>query len=195
MMNSPSVLPRFIGLCGHPKSGKSLVQDILMANYNVKPVDDGRPLREIAKEYLGLSHDDVYTQLGKAGSTEILGRLWVNREILGELGNRLEAMFGEHILPFMSTMSLKGDGPFSFGSVRKTQGWFYKDNGGVIIGIDNPQASPSPYPFDVFDKRAVDYWINNDGLHRGLSHKAALADLEVKVDAAMIKIAGRKQAA
>lgn len=41
-------LPRYIALCGHPRSGKSEVQKILKDHYNVTPVDDGAILRETA---------------------------------------------------------------------------------------------------------------------------------------------------
>jgi hypothetical protein len=93
--NTPS-LPRFIALCGHPKSGKSLVQEFLTTNFNVQAVDDGGPLRKISIDYLGLTWDQVHTQEGKAEYIEVLGERWQVREILGELGNRLEAMFFDH---------------------------------------------------------------------------------------------------
>src|SRR5262249_32968518 len=131
-------LPHLIALSGHPKSGKSLVQDYLRDEYGVVPVDDGRPMRQFAIQFLGLSEADCYTQEGKARISKILGRDWQNRKILGELGKRLEAMFGPHIMPFMATRGLDEKQCYSFGSVRRDQGAFYKAMGGIVIGIDRP---------------------------------------------------------
>lgn len=174
-------MPHLIGLCGHPKSGKSEVQKVLNKRFGVIPIDDGEVLRQFCIDYLGLSYDDVYTQEGKARSTNILGRVWQNREILGELGNRLEAMFGESIMPYIATRSLNSDFSYSFGSLRKSQGHFYKNRGGLIIGVRNPLAQPSEYQFDLFDDDIVDFWIDNDAQARGLARDEGLLDLERKV--------------
>lgn len=191
-------LPRFIALCGNPKSGKSLVQEILHKTYGVKPVDDGWPLREFAINNLGLDYEQVTTQEGKKEWITILGRTWQVREILGELGNRLEAMFGAHIMPFMAVASCgKRTGQhFSFGSVRRDQGLFYKSlDSALVIGIENPLAGPSPYEFDQFDRSTVDVWINNDALARGMSPELAREDLEMKVWAALEGWALKQKAA
>ena len=165
--------PRLVALCGHPKSGKSEVQLTLNKVFGYQPVDDGFALRKFAVESLGLSWDDVQSQAGKARSTQILGLEWINREILGEFGNRLEVMFGEHIMPFMATRHLNPNQLYSFGSVRKTQGAFYKDLGGVVIGVRRPGVGPSGYAFDLFDESLVDHWIDNDGTLDDLRMKAA----------------------
>lgn len=179
--------PRLIALCGYPKAGKSLVQEILAKNHLYQPVDDGGPLRNIAMQYLGLTAHQVYSQAGKAETVEILGKSWMVREILGELGNKFEAMFGEFILPFMVTRSLpKDDTLFSFGSVRKRQAAFYKAEGGLCIGIRRPGTEPSPFAFDWFDPDLVDVWIDNDG---------TLAELEAKVAAALEQAGELRRAA
>ncbi|MER9176338.1 hypothetical protein NKH72_22420 [Mesorhizobium sp. M0955] len=187
----PSIvkLPRFVALCGNPKSGKSEVQKILDSLYGYEPVDDGHVLRQFAVEKLGLSWDDVQTQDGKAQFTEILGKNWQNRDILGTLGKQLEDMFGEHIMPFIATRQLPNAGRYSFGSVRKTQGHFFKDAGGVVIEIENPAAPPSPYAFDKFDGSVVDYVITNNALALGLPVEEARADLRAKVITVMNYIA------
>lgn len=178
--------PRLIALCGNPKSGKSLVQEIIGNHYGHAAVDDGYTLREFAVEKLGLSWDDVITQEGKARSTNILGRDWVNRDLLGEFGNRLEDMFGEHIMPLLALKGCSEDQRYTFGSVRKTQGRFYREHGGVVIEIANPLASPSGYAFDMYDREAVDITIVNDGQQRFAGDdKAAYRDLEAKVIAAI----------
>ncbi|WP_143062006.1 hypothetical protein [Faunimonas pinastri] len=174
-------LPRLIGICGNPRSGKSEAQRILKEQYGVQPVDDGFALRHFAVRHLGLSWEDVQTQEGKARYTDILGGTWQNREILGELGNKLEGMFGEHIMPFMATRGLPAEGSFSFGSVRKLQGEFFRAQGGVVIEISNPLAPPSPYDFDWYSREAVNFTIENDALARGLPAEEARLDLAAKI--------------
>lgn len=195
MLKKPNdfLLPRYIGLCGHPTCGKSLVQDILKNNYGVEPVDDGGPLRDIAIRYFGFTRDQVYTQEGKKEFVEFLGRKWQVREFLGELGNRFEDLVGDYAMPFMVCNSLPEGGSYSFGSVRKTQGHFYKQFGGVIIGINNPLAKPSQYAFDRFDESAVDYWIENDALARGLSPYEGRHDLAEKVHNVILKISADRE--
>lgn len=163
MNDANPILPRFIGLCGNPKAGKSEVQKILEAEFGYRSIDDGHVLREFAVEKLGLTWDDVQTQAGKARRTEILGKTWVNRDILGTLGKQLEDMFGEWIMPFIATRGLSPHGFYSFGSVRKTQGHFFRKMGGVVIEVRRPDALPSPYEFDRFDTSAVSAVIDNDG--------------------------------
>lgn len=171
-----NTLPRYIGLCGNPKAGKSEVQRILDKLYGYQPVDDGYVLREFAVNKLGLTWDDVQTQDGKARFTEILGKNWQHRDILGTLGNHLEEMFGEEIMPFIACNTLPKAGIYSFGSVRKTQGAFYRRVGGKVLEIRAPWAGPSPYAFDKFDASMVDLVIENNG---------TIAELEDKVRAAV----------
>jgi len=197
MSNTTPTLPRFIAICGNPKSGKSLVQEILFQNYGVQPIDDGEPMRDFAIRHLGLTYEDCYTQEGKLRFTNVLGEDWQNRKILGELGNRFEEMFGKHIMPWMAVQKTKGrPGSFSFGSVRRDQGAFYKSQGpALILEVDNPLASPSPYEFDRFDREIVDIRLNNDGLAAGMSPAMARRDLEIKVADALASWALKQKAA
>ncbi|MFA9261769.1 MAG: hypothetical protein ACEQSB_00215 [Undibacterium sp.] len=174
-------LPALVGICGNPKSGKSLVQTMLESFFSYTPVDDGLALRNFCMNELGLKWEEVYSQEGKLEHTVILGKRWQNRDLLGSLGKQLEDMFGEHIMPFIATRNLDSNKIHSFGSVRKTQGAFYRERGGIIIEIVNPDAAPSGYDFDEYDKSVVTCSILNDGLYRGLSSEAALTDLEEKV--------------
>jgi hypothetical protein len=182
----PAHVPHLIALCGFPKSGKSEVQRILSERFGVHPVDDGYCLRQFAQQHLGLSHDDVYTQEGKARRTEVLGHKWQNRDILGTLGAQLEAMFGEHIMPWIACRGLDRSQSYSFGSVRKTQGGFFKQKGGVVIAVRRPGVAASPFAFDAFDESLVDIWIDNDG---------DLAALEDKVVTAIDSLALFREAA
>lgn len=186
-MHNDIVLPKYIAICGQPKTGKSLVQEILAANYGARPIDSGLPLRQIAMEQYGLTRHQVFTQEGKLEYVEILGRKWQVRELLGELGNRFEEMHGDWATPWMNTRSIPENdaGPFCDASCRKTQGLFYKQFGGIVIGITRPDVKDSIYAFDQVRKEIPDVWINNDALARGLSIPAARADLEQKIDIAL----------
>lgn len=154
-------LPHLIALCGKPGSGKSEVQKILWEKHKVVPVDDGHVLRAFAMN-LGLSRDDVYTQDGKKRHTEILGKTWRNRDILGTVGDKLEEMFGKHIMPYIGTRNLDASTSYSFGSVRRDQGRFYQSLGGIVIEVVNSYAKPSDFEFDAYDKSIVDHSIMND---------------------------------
>ncbi len=195
-------LPRYIAFCGIPKSGKSLAQEIMQRNYNVQPVDDGAILREFAMQNLGASSDDVNTQEGKAklawwpnGDPIIDARTGEHmtwRRVLGLLGNQYEAMFGKYVMPMTACARVAArPGPFSFGSVRRDQGSYYQKHGGIIIEIQNPLALPTGNEFDEYDSSICNYRINNDALARGLSHKAALKNLEDQIHDVVCGIAVR----
>lgn len=176
-------LPRLVGICGNPESGKSLVQLMMNQMFGYQMIDDGEVLRKFMMENFDLNWEDVYTKEGKAKFTDVLGKSWQNRDMLGTLGKHLEDMFGEHIMPYLATKNLpvNDSDRFSLGSVRKTQGQFLLDRGGVVLEIVNPDAPPSGFDFDVYDKSVITVSILNDGLSRGLSNEAALSDLEEKV--------------
>lgn len=182
-------LPRFIAICGNPKSGKSEVQKILQEIYGYQPVDDGRVIRRFAIDWLGLTENDVYSQEGKARYVEILGKRWQIRDILGTYGKKLEEMFGKWIMPYLGTRNLPEGGLYSFGSCRRDQGLFYKSLGGVVFEVKNPLAGPSPYDFDQYDASIVDVTIENDGLSRFEDKVEARKDLEAKVMRAVLQVA------
>ena len=173
--------PRMIALCGHPGSGKSEVQKILDNLLHYQPVDDGLPLRSFCVQHLGMSWNDVLSQEGKSGEVKILDTVWTRRKILGDYGNLLERIFGDNILPYMACVGLQDDKRYSFGSVRKRQAAFYKEQGALVIGVRNPLAGPSPYDFDWFDDRLVDLWIDNDSQANGLEREEGLLELAGKV--------------
>lgn len=154
--------PSLIALCGNPKAGKSQVQLILEKDFGYQAVDDGAVIRDFATRWLGLTHDQVHTQAGKLETFELLGRTWEVREFLGVYGNAIESMFGPWGIPYLATRGLDPAKRYSFGSVRRDQGKFYKQLGGLVIGVRNPLAGPSPYEFDRFDESLVDIWIEND---------------------------------
>ena len=177
-------LPPIIALCGWPKSGKSTVQKILADLYDVVPLDDGLPLREIAVQYLGLTHDQVTTQAGKAETVEINGTPWIVRDVLGAgIGNALEATFGPDIVPWMTVNRYGLDNPagpnrhqsVSFASVRRQQGWFWRKRGALVIEVRRPGTEMGA-EFNAYDAAAAHYTLNND---QGVNH------LERSVEALM----------
>jgi hypothetical protein len=97
----------------------------------------------------------------------------------------------------MAVARTKGrTGSFSFGSVRRDQGAFYKAAGEtLIIGIRNPLAPPTGNEFDTFDESIVDIWIENDALARGLDPFLGRKDLEEKIHQIVIDLTWAKVAA
>lgn len=170
------MLPRYIALCGRPKSGKSKVQEYLNEIFGVQPIDDGKVLREACKILYGLNDNDVYTQEGKHGFVDICGKSFQVRDLLGELGNMMEDTYGEFFMPEAAVREANKYGypTFSFGSVRKTQGHFYKQQGGIVIEVIRPGVPESPYDFDKYDQNIIDHQIHNDGSLEDLRNNVAV---------------------
>lgn len=176
-----SNLPRLIALCGNPTSGKSTAAEIINEAYGHELADDGLPLRKIAMDYLGLTADQVFTQAGKLEFVTINGREWQVREILGEIGNAFEEKFGGDIIPIMSH-NARPKGSYSvFGSVRREQGRYWREQGALVLEIENPLAGPSKFEFDTYNPAYAHAKIKNDGLARGLSPEVARKDLAEKL--------------
>jgi hypothetical protein len=183
-MTHDVTIPRYIALCGNPGSGKSTVQQILRDSYGVQPVDDGHVIRAIAVEHMGLTWDQVRTQEGKRETVHLAGKDWIVRDLLGQIGNQLEALLGPHAMPFLAERLVADKpGSFSFGSTRRDQGAYFRERGGVVIEIVSPNAPPSPYAFDRYDPSVVDVTIQNDGVSlRNLERAVfdALKELEAR---------------
>ena len=96
-MTSP--LPRFVALCGNPLSGKSTA-GLILEKLGYGLVDDGGPMRQIAINQFGATHDDVYTQEGKLRTTVVNGVTMTWRDVLGRIGNGLEHEFGGDVSDF-----------------------------------------------------------------------------------------------
>jgi hypothetical protein len=159
---------KLIALCGAPGAGKSEVQQYLRKHFNVMSVDDGSPLRDFAMRHLGLTATDVMTQDGKAALRHFPGgRYMTVREALGELGNRIEDLFGPDAIPAMAlanglkTARAGGWNALCFGSVRRQQGRFYKSHGALVVEIKRPGHEPVN-EFDHYDASMADFTINND---------------------------------
>ncbi len=180
MSNLPHA-PSLIALCGNPTSGKSTAAEIISSIYGHELADDGLPLRKIAMDYIGLTAEHVFTQAGKLEYVTINGRRWQVREILGEIGNAFEEKFGGDIIPIMSHNARPKGSRAVFGSVRREQGRYWRDQGALVLEIVNPLAGPSKFEFDTYNNAYCHAQILNDGLARGLSAEAARADLTKKL--------------
>lgn len=181
-------IPKIIALCGHPTSGKTTAAEIINEVYGHELADDGRPLRLIAIDYMGLTPEQVFTQEGKLEKVQLNGREYTVREILGEIGNAFEEKFGGDIIPIMSH-NARPKGAYSvFGSVRREQGAYWKKQGALVLEIVNPDVGPSPYEFDTYNAAYADHQILNDGLHRGLSKAEARQDLLEKLVAVIGRV-------
>lgn len=161
---------RLIALCGAPGVGKTAVQEYLQQHFNVTPVDDGAPIREIAMAQFGLSKWHVTTQEGKASNVTLPGgNVMPVRVLLGEIGNKIEAIGGPDCIPAMALKRVRvkamtspsRDPAFCFGSVRRQQGHLYKQAGGKVIEIVRP-GHECVNEFDQYDKSCVDLTINNN---------------------------------
>ena len=158
----PPTLPRFVALCGNPLSGKSTAGKLL-ESMGFGLVDDGGPMRKIAIEHFGFSHDDVYTQEGKLRTTKVNGVVMTWRDVVGRLGNALEHQFGADVIPELAYNAVPEGKNAYFGSVRREQGWYHANRGALVLEIRRPGAGPSPYEFDRFNAAAAHAVINNDG--------------------------------
>lgn len=160
--------PKMIALCGAPKAGKTTVAEFLVERYGCYLVDDGMVLRKASQVLFGGPLTDYTTQEGKANTKTICGRTLTNRELLGELGNKLEEWFGDQIMPELALNHLQKNGigchpqALIFPSVRKTQGKTYIEHGGFVVEVSRPGCEPV-HDFDHYDKSLVMYNIDNSG--------------------------------
>lgn len=163
-------LPPIIGICGFPTHGKTTVQGFLEL-IGVEARDDGDILRKKVAEEFDLSWEDVSTQEGKAKKIIGLdGQPTTIRKLLGDYGKVLEAKHGINYIAKEAIRVLseerkasKSIQAASFGSIRMNQPAAYKEAGGFIIEVLNPNGPLPVYDFDHFDRDYVDVQIINDG--------------------------------
>lgn len=159
--------PRYVALCGAPGAGKSTVAERLAYHFGGVIVDDGLPLRQAAMKLYGLSWEDVSTQEGKAREVMVCGEIFTVRQLLGDLGNMLEAFYGDQFMPerALALTKLRPDAPFYiFPSCRKNQGLTYRREGGFVVEVARPGHQPVN-DFDHYDRSLVNMCIfNNYGL-------------------------------
>lgn len=162
---------QIIALCGAPGAGKTEVQKYLADTYGVVPVDDGHPLRDFAMRHLGLSKWHVSTQEGKASTVALPGgQTMTVREALGQLGNKIEELFGPDAIPEMALMKTYEPRAYSFGGVRRDQGRIYRDRGAKVVEIRRP-GCVVVNEFDHYNPAYVDAVINNDADLFTLRHR------------------------
>ena len=176
---------RFIAICGYPDAGKSTVQRIMQDRYKIVAIDDGAALRRGAMAMFGLSEQHVTTSEGKSAKVIIDGKEMTVRQILGDLGCALEDKFGENIVP---ALTLAGLGPidksvdiFSFGSVRKGQGAFYRERGGIVVEVVREGTRPSS-DFDEYDRSVVDFTINNGTVDEPAAEQILVGQIDLVLE-------------
>nr|WP_093294942.1 hypothetical protein [Sphingomonas sp. NFR04]SFJ51415.1 hypothetical protein SAMN03159338_1623 [Sphingomonas sp. NFR04] len=160
-----SATVKIIGICGHPKHGKSAAQ-LFLQHQGVTPVDDSRTLRRLAMIRYGLSWDDVTTQEGKARYIRRpdYGDTVAVRQAIGDLGKEYETKHGPNYWMERAIAKAKRySSPISFGSVRMGQAHAIRAAGGLTIAVVNPRLPLSTHDFDQFDPAGVDCWVQNDG--------------------------------
>lgn len=162
-------IPRYIALCGWPKSGKDEVAKSLARYFATITIDDGHCLRQAAPTLFGCDAIDPYTQEGKSRVYETIAGPKEVRWMLGELGNALENHFGEGFMPYTAmehaerrVVPGQSRPRFVFPSVRKSQGQFYKAKGALVVEVHRPGVEDSSHAFDAWDKSYVDMTIIND---------------------------------
>ena len=94
-------LPRFIALCGYAGAGKSEVQKILRADFDVLPVDDGWPLRDYAIRHMGANAARSPTECSGGAQPMIADARLLTLRIF----QVSRAAFGRNALPACSNRS------------------------------------------------------------------------------------------
>lgn len=171
-----SRLPKYIALCGWPKSGKDEVAKILASLLNARVIDDGEPLRYAAPRLFGYDANLPYTQEGKATQVDTpTGRMTV-RQTLGDLGKFLEGTYGHEFMAWRAIREAErySHNHFIFPSVRRSSASAFKGLDSIVIEVRRPGYDSSPHDFDWFDPAHVDHVIHNTG---------DLADLRLLVQA------------
>lgn len=175
-----------VGLVGWPTCGKTTFAEMLEDEFNGQIVDDGLILRRALPILLGGDPQAPFSQEGKATSRLVGDRTETVREGLGELGNYIEARYGEDIVPVRAMEIARQEHPnarfYIYPSVRKRQGRVYRRAGGIVIQVDRPGADDSGNVFDRWDQSNVDLIVRNDG---------SLADLRARVQRLPDLIAAR----
>jgi len=160
-----SRLPKYIALCGWPKSGKDEVAKIFATLLNARVIDDGAPLREAAPLLFGYDEELPYSQSGKSVEVDTPNSQITVRQTLGDLGKFLEDTYG---IEFMSWRAIKEttrhpNPHFIFPSVRRSSASAFHKAGGIVVEIRRPGFDSSSHDFDWYDPTLVTHVIDNDG--------------------------------
>ena len=94
---------------------------------------------------------------------------WTVRKLLGEIGNVLEAMHGDHFIPQHALRQVERPFReaglpvplFSYGSVRRDQGLVFLRHGGIVVEIVRAGKEPR-HEFDRYDRGIVTVVVRND---------------------------------
>ena len=177
--------PRVIALCGAPESGKTHVQKILERRYGAASIDDGAIIRRGVMALYNLTWEQVSTQHGKQSMIPVPGGELIEiRNLLGKLGNHLEALHGDSFIPRVALQEARErfgpDRVLSFGSVRRNQASHYAGaEPSVCIEVVR-EGAVITREFDSYDRSFIDIVIENPW-RPGDDPDAAEAALEAEI--------------
>jgi hypothetical protein len=149
-----------IGLCGMPQSGKSEVRKILVEQHGFLALDTKQILREMASKLTGLEPHDFVSQSDKAKLYNGVPR----RNIMGELGNVAEGLWGDS---FLLNRTLDDFKRYSYPDKRIVVDALRKDQPigfpGLVYEVISDRSIDTGNAFDRFNKSRTNGIILNLG--------------------------------
>jgi len=166
-LGNSTISCKYIGFSGAMGSGKSLsatyLKEILQEQLIASTITGfANPLKELMCSSFGFTHDQLYTQDGKAAFNPTWGM--TNRECLQKLGTEaLRNNFHPDVWVKLAELNTKNNNILTiFDDVRFPNEADFISNSGFLVRIDRPgtvsSAHESEQPLSV-----ADYVINNDG--------------------------------
>ena len=127
--------PRIIAFTGLAQAGKTTCAGIVTNEYGHAPLSFATPLKHAAETLLGLSHEDLYTAIGKERQVERLG--CTPREALQQLGSFCRDTFGKDVF---ADAGMRLAAASSYGAVfddlrYPNEAEAVRAAGGIVVGV------------------------------------------------------------